>query len=158
MDRVDRLRRDVPPAEGLERGRALQQEQLVLLDDGRGQVLRREQLVPRDPEGLGEFDEEVGVGRRLPAHRVLTALLDDQRDQGALALEVLEGRRVAADGDDLPRRVPERVEEEAPLLPDDVLEAGPGKLPPVDHLEQRVVEPGVRFLSLLEQRGGERGR
>jgi len=54
--------------------------------------------------------------------------------------------------------VPEGIEEEAPLLPDDVLELYPRQLSPRDHAEQRVVEPGVRLSSLLEQGGGERGR
>src|SRR5438034_635167 len=54
---------------------------------------------------------------RLAADRVLAALLDDQRDEGALALEVLESRGVAADRDDLPRRVAQGVQEEGALLP-----------------------------------------
>src|SRR4029453_3275605 len=146
---------------GLDRGRALQQEKLVLLDDGRRQVLGGEELVARDPERLREPDEEKGVGRRLTPDGVLTTLLDDERDQRALALEVLVRRRVTADRDDLPRRVAKRVEEEAALLADHALQLGAGELAVPDHVEERMVEPGMRvscFLQELirERRGRER--
>src|SRR5437867_8296440 len=94
---------------------------------------------------------------RLAADRVLAALLDDQRDEGALALEVLESRGVAADRDDLPRRVAQGVQEEGALLPDHVLELGPAQLAVPDHVEERMVEPGVGLTRLAEQRFGERG-
>src|SRR5262245_37454817 len=96
------------------------------------------------------------MGGRITADRVLAALLDDQRDEGALALEVLEGGCVAADRDDLPRRVAERVQEEGALLPDHVLELRAAELAVPDHVEERMVEPGMRLARLTEQRFGER--
>jgi hypothetical protein len=103
VDRIDRLGGDVPTAERLERGGALEEEQLVLLDDGGRKIVRSEDLVARDPEPLAQPDEEERVGRRLTADRVLAAFLDDERDGGPLAFEILEGRREASDGDDLSR-------------------------------------------------------
>jgi len=89
---------------------------------------------------------------------VLSALLDDERDELPLALEVLPRGRVAAHGDDLPGRVPERIEEEAALLADHVLELGPAQLAVVDHPEERMVQPRVRLLGLLQEGPGEFGR
>ena len=88
---------------------------------------------------------------RFAADRVLAALLDDERDEGALAFEVLEARGVAADRDDLPRGVAERVEEERALLADDVAHLLPAQLPGRDGLEQPVVQPGVRLLRFGEE-------
>src|SRR5207253_6527608 len=103
------------------------------------------------------LDERRRLGGRLAADRVLPALLDDEPDRRALALEILEGRRVAADRDDLPRGVAEGVEEEAPLLPDHALELRPAELAVPDHVEERMVVPGVR-LSRLEENGAREGR
>src|SRR5262249_5755117 len=133
-------------------GRALQQDQLVLFDDRGRQILGGEELVARDPEGLGEPDEEKRVGGRLTPDGVLSALLDDERDQRALALEVLVRRRVAADRDDLPRRVAERVEEEAALLAEHAAQLRPGELAVPDHVEQRMVEPGMRLPRFSKER------
>src|SRR5881296_1421799 len=93
----------------------------------------------------------------LPPDGVLAAFLDDERNQRALALEVLVRRRVAADQDDFPRRVAKRVEEEAALLADHALQLRAAELAVPDHVEQRVVEPGMRLTRFLEKRGGERG-
>jgi len=163
VDRVDRFRGDVPAAQRFQRGGALQEKELVLLDDRRRQVLGREELVLRDAERLGELDEEKGMGGALATDRILAALLDDQGDEGALALEVLEGWRVAADRDDLPRGVTEGVEEKASLLPDDALELAPVERAVPDQEEERMVEPGVCLLRLSEEcvrelRGRERHR
>src|SRR5205823_14888666 len=89
-------------------------------DDRRGQIVRDEERVAREAEALGQADEEIRVRRRLAAHHVLAALLRDERDEGSLALEIVEGGRIPADRDDLPGGVSERVEEEAALLTDHV--------------------------------------
>ena len=150
VDRIDRLRRDVAAAQRLHGGGPLEQEELVLLDDRRGQILGGEELTPRDAETLGHTDEQVCVRRRLAADRVLAALLDDERDQSPLPLQILEGRRVSADRDDLPGGVAERVEEEAALLTDDVLKLASRELAVPDHPEQAMVQPGMGLLRLAE--------
>jgi len=43
-----------PPHSASSSGGALEEKELVRLDDRRRQVLRREELVSRDPERLGE--------------------------------------------------------------------------------------------------------
>src|SRR5712692_3759598 len=154
-DVVDRLRGDVAPAQRLQRGGALELEQLVLLDDRRRQVRRAEDLVTAPAQPLAEPDEEIGVRGLLAADRVVTALLDHERDERALALEVLPRRGEAADGDDLPGRVAQGVEEEAPLLADDVPDLVAAQLAGADHPEEPVVEPGMGVPRLREQRRGE---
>src|SRR5712691_293512 len=157
VDRVDRLGRDVAAAQRLDRRGPLEQEELVLLDERRRQVLGGEQLVARDAEALGQADEQKGMRRRLAADGVLAALLDHERDQRPLALQILERRRVAAHGDDLPGGVPERVEEEAALLGDDVAKLALRELTVPDHSEEPMVQPGMGVLRLAEQRGRELG-
>src|SRR6266568_4275159 len=157
VDVIDRLGREVAPAQRLHGRGSLQQEELVLLDDRRGQIVRGEERVARDAEALGQADEQVRVRRRLAAHHVLTALLDDERDQGSLALEIVEGRRIPADRDDLPGSVSERVEEEATLLTDHVAELSWREPAVPEHPEQPVVQPGMGHLRLTEQGGGKFG-
>src|SRR5439155_20241956 len=148
---------DVAAAERLDRGRPLEQEQLVLLDERRRQVVGGEQLVARDAEALGQADEEIGMRSRLAADGVLAAFLDDERNQRSLVLQILERRQLAAHGDDLPGGVAERVEEEGALLADDVAKLARGELTVPDHPEEPMVEPGMSVRRLAEQRGCELG-
>src|SRR5438876_4353206 len=157
VDGIDRLGREVAPAQRLHGRGSLQQEELVLLDDRRGQIVRGEERVARDAEALGQADEEIRVRRRLAAHHVLAALLHDERDEGSLALEIVEGRRIPADRDDLPGGVSERVEEEAALLTDHVAQLSWREPAVPEHPEQPVVQPGMGLLRLTEQGGGKFG-
>src|SRR6266446_76708 len=156
--RVDRLRRDVAAAERFDRARTLEGEQLVFLDDSRRQILGVENLVAREAERFAEPNEENRVAGLFAADGVLAALFNDERDERALPLEVIPRRRSAADRDDLPRSVPERVEEERTLLADDVADLIARELAIPDHVEQRMVQPGVRVLRLLQELLRELGR
>src|SRR5207249_451238 len=128
----------------LQRALALEREQLVLLDDRGRQVLSREDLVPREAEPFAQAQVQVGVRGLVAADRVASAFLDDQRDQRALALQVLPRGREAADRDDLPRRVPERVEEEGALLADHVSHLVARCATVLDRAEELMVKPRMR--------------
>src|SRR6266850_6579998 len=97
------------------------------------------------------------AGLRAP-DGVLAAFFDDERDQRALPLQILPCRRRAADGDDLPRRVPERIEEKGPLLTDNGANLIARKLAVPDQVEEPMVQPRMRLLGLLQKRSREFGR
>src|SRR5207249_10607064 len=89
---------------------------------------------------------------------VFAAFLDDQRDERTLPLEIFPGRHHTAGRNDLPRRVPQRVQEERALLADDIANLIACKLALPDHVKKWMVQPGVRVLSLLQQVSREFGR
>src|SRR5213594_326811 len=154
---IDRLRRDVTAAERLDRARALEREQFVLLDDGRRQIVGVEHFIAREAERFAQPHEENRVAGLRAADGVLAAFFDHERDERALPLEVLPRRRSAADRDNLPRSVPERVEEERALLADDVADLIARELAVPDRVEQRMVQPRMRVLRLLQELSCELG-
>jgi hypothetical protein len=156
-DVVDGLRGDVAAAERLQRALALQLEQLVLLDDRRGQVLGVEDLLPAPAQPLAQPHVEEGMGGLLAPDGVVAAFFHDEGNERPLLLQILVRRRVAAHGNDLPRGVAEGVEEEGALLADDVADLLAGELAVRHHAEQPVVQPGMRVLGFLQQARGEVG-
>src|SRR5439155_5847309 len=129
---------------------AMEGEQLVLFDDGCRQIVGVEHFIAREAERFAQPHEKNRVAGLGAADGILAAFFNDERDERALPLEVLPRRRGAPGGDDLPRRVPERVEEERALLADDVAHLIARELAVPDQVEQRMVQPWMRVLRLLQ--------
>ena len=75
--RIDRLRRDVAAAERLDRARALEREQFVLLDDRRWQIVGVEHFIAREAQRFAQAHEENRVSSLRAADGVLAAFFDD---------------------------------------------------------------------------------